>query len=75
MYSGYQVTPYYDSLLAKLIVQAGDRTACIEKSRNALREFFLEGVKTTIPFHISMLENNAFVQTNFDINFVDRLYN
>ncbi|MDR1518858.1 MAG: acetyl-CoA carboxylase biotin carboxylase subunit [Planctomycetota bacterium] len=75
MYSGYRVTPYYDSLLAKLIVRADNRAACIEKSRNALREFFLEGVKTTIPFHILILENNAFVQSDFDINFVDRLYN
>ncbi|MDR1534246.1 MAG: acetyl-CoA carboxylase biotin carboxylase subunit [Planctomycetota bacterium] len=74
MYSGYRVTPYYDSLLAKLIVHAGSRADCLEKSRSALREFILEGVKTTIPFHLSMLENNAFVQSEFDIDFVDRLY-
>ncbi len=74
IYSGYTVTPYYDSMIAKLIVHAGDRTKCIEKAKMALREFILEGVKTTIPFHLAMLENIAFVNADFDINFVDKLY-
>jgi acetyl-CoA carboxylase biotin carboxylase subunit len=74
VYSGYRVTPHYDSLLAKLIVHAGNRDECLEKSRSALREFILEGIRTTIPFHLSMLENNAFVHSEYDINFVDRLY-
>ncbi len=74
IYSGYNVTPYYDSMIAKLIVHAENRAACIEKSKRALREFLLEGVKTTIPFHMAMLENSAFVNADFDINFVDKLY-
>ena len=74
IYSGYRVTPYYDSMIAKLIVHAENRQACIEKSKNMLREFILEGVKTTIPFHLAMLENIAFVNSDFDINFVDKLY-
>jgi acetyl-CoA carboxylase biotin carboxylase subunit len=74
VYSGYTVTPYYDSMIAKLIVHAEDRTKCIERAKAALREFILEGVKTTIPFHLAMLENIAFVNSDFDINFVDKLY-
>ena len=74
IYSGYRVTPYYDSMIAKLIVHAENRTACIEKAKMAMREFILEGVKTTMPFHLQMLENIAFVNSEFDINFVDKLY-
>jgi acetyl-CoA carboxylase biotin carboxylase subunit len=73
IYSGYRITPYYDSMIAKLIVHAENRTACIEKAKSALRQFILEGVKTTIPFHLAMLENNAFVNSDFDINFVDKI--
>ncbi|MCC8166388.1 MAG: acetyl-CoA carboxylase biotin carboxylase subunit [Planctomycetes bacterium] len=73
IYFGYVVTPYYDSMIAKLIVHAENRDACIEKSKKALREFILEGVPTTIPFHLAMLENIAFVNSDFDINFVDKL--
>lgn len=74
IYSGYRVSPYYDSMIAKLIVHAENRQSCIEKAKMALREFMLEGVKTTIPFHLAMLENIAFVNAEFDINFVDKLY-
>ncbi|MCD8351709.1 MAG: acetyl-CoA carboxylase biotin carboxylase subunit [Planctomycetaceae bacterium] len=74
IYSGYRITPYYDSMVAKLIVHAENRAQCIEKSKMALRELILEGVKTTIPFHLAMLENIAFVNSDFDINFVDKLF-
>lgn len=73
VYSGYRVTPYYDSMIAKLIVHAENRAQCIENAKKALREFILEGVKTTIPFHLGMLENIAFVNLDYDINFVDKL--
>jgi acetyl-CoA carboxylase biotin carboxylase subunit len=74
IYSGYRVTPYYDSMIAKLIVHAETRGECIDKAKSALREFIIEGVKTTIPFHLAMLENIAFVNADYDINFVDKLY-
>ncbi len=74
IYSGYTVTPHYDSMVAKLIIHAEDRLKCIEKAKKTLREFIFEGVKTTIPFHLKMLESTAFVSGDFDINFVDRLY-
>ncbi|MCL2001181.1 MAG: acetyl-CoA carboxylase biotin carboxylase subunit [Planctomycetes bacterium] len=75
IYSGYRISPYYDSMIAKLIIHAENRSACIEKAKIALREFILEGIKSTIPFHLVMLENNAFVNADFDIHFVDKLYN
>ena len=74
VYSGYRITPYYDSMIAKIIVLADDRESCIARSKQALKDTILEGVKTTIPFHLMMLENNAFVNSEFDINFVDKLY-
>lgn len=74
VYSGYRIPPNYDSMIAKLIVHAEDRDACIAKSKRALRDLLLEGVKTTIPFHLKMLDNVRFIQADYDINFVDQLY-
>ena len=74
VYSGYRITPHYDSMIAKIIVHAENRADCIERSKQALRDTILEGVPTTIPFHLKMLENVAFVKSEFDINFVDKLY-
>ncbi|HEX2864668.1 MAG TPA: acetyl-CoA carboxylase biotin carboxylase subunit, partial [Deinococcales bacterium] len=68
-YSGYSIPPNYDSLIAKLIVRAPDRPAAIARMRLALQEMVVEGVKTTIPFHLRVLDNAYFqrgiVYTNF----------
>lgn len=74
IYSGYRITPYYDSMIAKLIVHGENRQDCIQKAKQALRDTILEGINTTIPFHLNMLENVQFVKSEFDINFVDKLY-
>ncbi|MDR0362022.1 MAG: acetyl-CoA carboxylase biotin carboxylase subunit, partial [Planctomycetota bacterium] len=74
IYSGYRISPYYDSMIAKMIVHADNRQNCIEKAKQAFRDLILEGVKTTIPFHLKMLDNIDFVTSQFDINFVDKLY-
>ncbi len=74
IYSGYRITPYYDSMIAKIIAHADNRKNAIELAKKALKDTILEGVPTTIPFHLQMLENNAFVKSEFDINFVDKLY-
>jgi acetyl-CoA carboxylase biotin carboxylase subunit len=58
---GAQVTPFYDSLLAKLIVHGSDRREAIERARRALAAFHVDGVETTIPFHRRILEHPAFV--------------
>ena len=60
-FEGYVVPPYYDSLMGKLIVHGSDRTAAIARLRTALSAFRVEGVKTTIPFHIAVLGDAYFV--------------
>ena len=71
VYSGYNVPPYYDSLLAKLIVLGADRTDAIERMRLALDEMILTGIPTTAPFLKDVLGHNLFVEGNFDIHFVE----
>lgn len=73
IYEGYCVPPYYDSLLAKLIVHAQDRNRCIEKSKKALKEFKLGGLKTTVPFHLQTLENKEFVKGRVDTSFLEQV--
>ncbi|MCK9426569.1 MAG: acetyl-CoA carboxylase biotin carboxylase subunit [Ignavibacteriaceae bacterium] len=71
VYQSYVIPPYYDSLLAKLIVWATDRKIAIRRARRAMEEFTVEGVKTTIPFHLEVLENEQFISGNFDTSFLD----
>ena len=72
LYQGYAVPPYYDSLLAKLIASGRDRQQAIARMRRALSEFTIEGVATTIPFHRMLMENEDFLQGNFDTEWVNR---
>ena len=72
LYSGYEVPPYYDSLLGKLIVWGPDREAAIARSRVALRELLVEGIETNIPFHRALLEDRTFLDGDFDTNLLDR---
>ncbi|MCF7808586.1 MAG: acetyl-CoA carboxylase biotin carboxylase subunit [Candidatus Marinimicrobia bacterium] len=71
IYAGYQIPPYYDSMLAKLIVHGQDREEALARMLGALREFIIEGPKTTIPFHIQLLENSEIQQGKFDTHFLD----
>ena len=59
IYTGYTIPSYYDSMVAKLIVWGTDRDEAIARMKRALHEFTIEGIKTTIPFHLQVL-NNAF---------------
>ncbi len=70
IYSGYVIPSYYDSMLAKLIVSADTREACISRMKRALDEFVIEGVKTTIPFHKKVFENKNFVAGTFNTSFL-----
>ena len=71
IYQGYVIPPYYDSLLAKLIVWGTDRNHAILRGKRALEEFTIEGIKTTIPFHIKVLEDGKFLSGNFDTSFLE----
>ena len=71
VYAGYTVPPYYDSMIAKLIVRAQTREEAITKMERALDEFIIEGVKTTIPFHKKLMKNEDFRSGNFDTGFMN----
>jgi acetyl-CoA carboxylase, biotin carboxylase subunit len=72
VYNEYVIPPNYDSLIAKMIVWGTDRTHAIKRARRALDEFKVEGIKTTIPFHQKVLENQYFIDGNFDTSFIDQ---
>jgi acetyl-CoA carboxylase biotin carboxylase subunit len=72
VYSGYTIPPYYDSLIAKLIVHARTRDEAIAKARLALEMFVIEGVETTIPFLHDVLDHPDFRSGDVDTNFLER---
>jgi len=72
-YSGWTVTPYYDSLIAKLIAHGANRDEAIIRMRRALGEFIIEGIKTTIPFHQRVLNHPDFLSGNFNTHFLDNM--
>ncbi len=71
VYSGYTISQYYDSLVAKLIVRGKDRKEAIQIMRRALDEFIIEPIKTTIDFHREVLKNPFFVKGEFSTNFIN----
>jgi acetyl-CoA carboxylase biotin carboxylase subunit len=70
-YDGYEIPPYYDSLVAKLIVRSTTREGAIAKMSGALEEFVIEGPKTTIPFHQKLMRNDRFRSGHFDTKFIE----
>lgn len=72
VFQGYHIPPYYDSMIAKLIVWGKDRNEAIARMRRALEEYVIEGVKTTIPFHLRILDNAFFQRGDFYTNFIQR---
>jgi len=72
-YEQYRVLPFYDSMVAKMIVTADSRPAAIMRARRALREYVVEGIKTNIPFHKRLLQFEPFVQGRYDTRTVERL--
>jgi acetyl-CoA carboxylase biotin carboxylase subunit len=71
VYAGYVVPPYYDSMISKLITVAQTREEAIRKMERALEEYYIEGVKTTIPFHQQLMKNKQFREGNFTTSFMD----
>ncbi|MED4750822.1 acetyl-CoA carboxylase biotin carboxylase subunit [Brevibacillus choshinensis] len=72
VYPGYEISPFYDSMVAKLIVWGTDRSEAIARMRRALDEFVIEGVHTTVPFHEKLLEHPDFVSGHFATNFLEK---
>lgn len=72
-YAGYTVSPYYDSLLAKLLVHRPTRADVLRTMRRALEEFVIRPIPTTIPLHLMLLEQADFVKGHVDIGFIERL--
>jgi acetyl-CoA carboxylase biotin carboxylase subunit len=70
-YAMYQIPPYYDSLIAKLIAYGHDRPEVIKRMRRALDEFIIEGIPTTIPFHKQVMTNERFVRGDFNTHFLE----
>lgn len=70
-FSGAIISPYYDSLLVKVIAKAGSMKAASAKMTRALREFRVRGVKTNIPFLLNVLNNDKFLKNEYDTNFID----
>jgi acetyl-CoA carboxylase biotin carboxylase subunit len=72
IYRDYQVPPHYDSLLAKLVVRGKDRMETISRARRALEQFVVEGVKTSIPLHRAILNNEQFIRGDISTRFMDK---
>ncbi|MBN8837078.1 MAG: acetyl-CoA carboxylase biotin carboxylase subunit [Sphingobacteriia bacterium] len=71
VYAGYVIPPYYDSMIGKLITVAQTRKEAIDTMYRALSEYVIEGVKTTIPFHLQLMQNEDFINGNFTTKFLE----
>ena len=71
IYQGYTVTPYYDSMICKLICHGRNRTEAIQRMQRSLDEFVIEGITTTIEMHKKLLSHKKFIDSNFNVNWLD----
>src|SRR5438309_2972770 len=74
-YTGYIVPPYYDSLIGKIITVGATRDSAINRMRRALDEYYVTGVKTTVPFHAAIMRSREFRDGKYDTSFVERMMN
>ena len=74
-YQGYEIPPQYDSMIAKLVVWGNTREEAITRMKRALGEFIIEGIETTIPFHLKVLENEDFESGDIFTNFIETHFN
>jgi acetyl-CoA carboxylase biotin carboxylase subunit len=72
LYAGYTVPPYYDSLVAKLVVHGADRAMALMRLRRALEEFVIDGIATTLPLHRRIVEDAEFVAGDYTIHWLER---
>jgi acetyl-CoA carboxylase biotin carboxylase subunit len=71
IYQGYKVTPYYDSLICKLICHGRNRTEAIQRMKRSLDEFVIEGIQTTINLHKKLLDHKKFISSDFNVGWLD----
>ena len=71
IYQGYKITPYYDSMVCKLICHGRNRQEAIQRMQRSLDEFVLEGITTTIDLHKKILEHNKFINSDFNVSWLD----
>ncbi len=74
IYPGYEISPYYDSLVAKLITYGNNRQEAVRIMQRALSEFIISPIKTTVPFHIRLLENPLFIKGEISTHFVQGMF-
>ena len=72
IYQGYKVTPYYDSMICKLICHGRNRTEAIQRMNRSLDEFVIEGITTTIPLHKKLLCHKKFIESDFNVSWLDK---
>ena len=72
IYQGYKVTPYYDSMICKLICHGRNRTEAIQRMNRSLDEFVIEGITTTIPLHKKLLNHKKFIESDFNVSWLDK---
>ncbi|PHZ83780.1 acetyl-CoA carboxylase biotin carboxylase subunit [Paremcibacter congregatus] len=75
IYSGYNIPPYYDSMIAKLIVHGKTRNECLMRLRRALGEYVIDGIKTTIPLHQALIRETDFINGAYDIHWLENYLN
>jgi acetyl-CoA carboxylase biotin carboxylase subunit len=73
VYAGYTVPVHYDPMLSKLVCHASNRDEAIARMKRALMEYRVEGIETTIPFFSWIMDNDDFIQANFDTGYIDRM--
>ena len=73
LYAGYTIPPYYDSLIAKLVVHGQTRNECLMRLRRALEEFVIDGVETTIPLHQRLIGETDFINGDYNIHWLEKL--
>ncbi len=73
VFAGYQIPPFYDSMVSKLVVRGADRHEALARGGRALEEYRLEGIKTTIPLHLRLLREEAFLSGRYDTGYLEKL--
>ena len=73
LYAGYTIPPYYDSLIAKLVVHGQSRNECLMRLRRALEEFVVDGVETTIPLHQRLIGETDFINGDYNIHWLEKM--